>query len=245
MKKLLLLAGLLSLGAVNAQIALTHDGIPFVDGETFTYHTTNNENLAVQLPILATNNTAAEIYMQIRVDEVVNNPTGAGVALCFVSVCFNDIQVGDVVPPAIQNIPIAAGESNPIVDHFFSTAAGDGINPVQYKLTFLQVDSEGNILDEMLSFFYRYEPTAGVDNFEALKNMGITVNNTVVKNTLNIDATVNAGIQLYDTNGKLVKSAKVENGSQSIDLSELSTAVYIAKFLTQDNKSTTIRIVKN
>lgn len=245
MKKLLLLAGFLAFGTANAQIALTHDGVPFVEGETFTYYTTENENGEVTLPILATNNTAADIYLQIRVDEISNNPAGASVALCFVSTCLNDIVVGSVAPPAIMNLPIAPGASNPSADHFFSTFAGDGTNPVQYKLTFIQVDVDGNLIDELLSFYYRYEPTAGVDNFEALKNMGIVVNNTVVKNTLNIDATVNASVQVYDTNGKLVKTAKIQNGTQAIDLSELNTAVYIAKFMTVDNKSTTLRIVKN
>src|SRR5690606_27533073 len=99
--------------------------------------------------------------------------------------------------------------------------------------------------NEIISFGYKYQSTMNTDNFEALKNMGIVVNNTVVKNNLNIDATANASVQLYDITGKLVRTAKIENGSQAIDLSGLNSAVYIAKFKTEDNRATQIKIVKN
>lgn len=242
MKKLLLLAGLLSLGAVNAQITVTHDGTPFVDGETFNY--TNGAHL----PILITNTSATEtVYVKIKSDEVLNTTPWTGtdpnVQLCILEICYAGVVAGVTYPPS-DIVSLAPGASTSNADHFYSVDPGVG-GLATYSFTVIETDENGNETDELVSFTYVNQSTAGIDNFEALKNMGIVINNTVVKNTLTIDATVNATAQLYDTNGKLVKTAKIQNGTQAVDLSELNTAVYIAKFMTVDNKSTTIRIVKN
>ena len=244
MKKLLLLAGLLSLGAVNAQITITHDGVEYEDGYVFT-----STEPQTHLPILITNTSETEtVYVKIKVDEVLNttlgNNTGDNLQFCILDICYTQVTAGLVYPPG-DIVELSPGESNSNADHFYSSDAGNGVDPATYSFTVIQTDENGNETDELVSFTYIYAPTAGVNNFEALKNMGIVVNNTIVKNALTIDATVNATVQLFDTNGKLVKTAKIENGTQAIDLSEFNAAIYIAKFMTVDNRSTTIKIVKN
>lgn len=245
MKKLLLLAGLLFIGTVNAQITVTHDGIPFENDDTpFTYNTAGTH-----LPILIANTSETEtVYVKIRVDEVLNttlgNNTGNNLQFCVLDICYIGVTAGVSYPPN-DIVELLPGETTSELDHFYSSDPGNGEGPATYSFTVLETDAEGNETDEIVSFTYIYDATAGINNFEALKNMGIALNNTVVNNTLNIDATINSSVQLFDINGKLVKSAKVEIGSQAIDLSELNSAIYIAKFVTSDNRSTTVKIVKN
>lgn len=244
MKKLLLLAGLLCLGSVNAQITVTHEGIPFEDGEVFTYSTPGTE-----LPILINNTSTTEtVYVKIRVDEVLNttlgNNTGDNLQFCVLGICYISATAGISYPPG-DIVVLNPGDTTVNDDHFASSDPGNGEGPVQYSFTVLETDENGDPLNELVSFTYIYSPTAGVNDFETLKNMGITVNNTVINNSLNIDATVNATLQVYDINGKVVKTASIENGFQTIDLSSLNSAVYIAKFMTEDKKSTQIKLVKN
>ena len=75
--------------------------------------------------------------------------------------------------------------------------------------------------------------------------MGITVKNTVIKKQMDVTANQNAAIQVYNINGQLVKQASIVNGTQSVDLSSLNTAVYIVRFTNEENKTSQIRIVKN
>ncbi|MEE1897592.1 T9SS type A sorting domain-containing protein [Flavobacterium rakeshii] len=244
MKKLLLLAGLLCLGSLNAQITVTHDGVPFENEEVFTYNTPGSE-----LKILVTNTSQTETtYVKIRVDEVLNttlgNNTGNNVQFCILGICYTGVTAGVSYPPN-DIVVLAPNTSTEEADHFYSSDPGNGEGPTQYSFTVLETDANGDPLNELVSFTYIYSPTAGVNDFETLKNMGITVNNTVTNNSLNIDATVNATLQVYDINGKVVKTASIENGFQTIDLSSLNSAVYIAKFMTEDKKSTQIKIVKN
>ncbi len=99
--------------------------------------------------------------------------------------------------------------------------------------------------DPIITFTYKYDRTASITDFASLERMGIMLNNTIVKNTFDITATVNAKLEVYSVSGQSVKKVTIANGTQAIDLSSLSTGVYFAKFATEENKTSQIKIVKN
>lgn len=247
MKKIILIAGLFFCSLTQAQDGIaftTNDEAPITDGQVFI-HTTTDEATAKML-LHVKNNTDATFLFKVRVDEVTGNPEAGmdmNLQFCFSQLCYFSIVPNHIYPG--NPVSLEPGASNDPTDHFWNAYPGDGTNPVIYRFTFIQVDEDGNQLAELISFTYKYMPTAGVTDISTLQNMGINVNNTVVKSQLNIDATTNATMQLVNINGQIVKTAAIINGSQSLDLSALSAATYIARFTTEDNKTSTIRIVKN
>ena len=145
-------------------------------------------------------------------------------------------------------MPLAPGGSNDgNVDHFANGYTGDTPGePVEYVIALVQYDDEGVQIGEPLrTFSYKYDTNLSIDDFSSLQNIGITVNNTVVKDYLSIDSNISGTISIYSINGKHIKNAQLITGSQSYDLSSLSSGVYVAKFTTQENKSSTIKILKN
>lgn len=250
MKKIILIAALLVGTFAQAQITLHKQGAQINDNDVFTY-TTLGETTA-KLGFYVNNDTEETVSIRMRVDEVTGNTagenTGNNLQLCCFTICLPTISVGTICPPLEdmdnEAVAIAPGGSTVGVgDHFYNGNPGNGTAPVVYKFTLIRTD--GPAIQDLVHFTYRYEPTASITDLEGLKNMGLVVNNTVIKNTLDVTATQNANVEIIDLNGKTVKKAAIANGSQSVDLSGLSAAVYIARFATEDNKVSYIRIVKN
>lgn len=245
MKKLLLMAGVLLGTMVQAQTITVNtplgDGV-ISNNEVFTFNTINtdiNTNTA-KVPFTVTNNTAEDINIRIRVDEV-SNTDGSNVQLCF-GVCLSNIHVGTLLPTT--TIPANSTTPSPD-DHFLNGNAGTDTGlPVEYRITFVQADSDGNVIADLVTFTYRYDVNAATDDFTGLQNMGITLNQTVVKNQLQINASQHAAMQIYGMNGQAIQSADIKEGYQAVDVSSLSTGIYIVKFTNNKNQASQIRIVK-
>jgi hypothetical protein len=245
MKKIILLAGLLFCGATQAQglVFTTTGGAEITQNQVFTFST---QGVDAKVPLWVENTGTETIHFKIRVDEITNNIEGGNTAgelqLCFQPLCFFNITEGNTYPN--NEITLDPGETNNIDDHFFSANDGNG-GTVTYKFTFIQVDQDENHIADLRSFTYQYIPTMGISDLTSLTDMGITVNNTIVKDALSINASQPATMDVYALDGKLLHSTTIAEGSQSVDLSGLSAAIYIAKFTNRDNQSSTIRVVKN
>lgn len=244
MKKIILLAGLLITGFAQAQvITATGNGDPISEGETFTF-TTLEEDVAT-LYLSVTNISNAPINIKLKVNAINNNTGGEDVQFCFGQLCYFNIDEGDTVPTG-SGVTLAPNGSNDPANHFYNDFPGNNTTaPVSYNLSFVSVSNSGDILDTLLTFNYVYSPTMGANEFASLKSVGISVSNTVVKDVLKLNASQKATVEFYSVNGQLVKSASVAEGDQTLDLSGLSAAVYIAKFSTANNQSSSIRIIKN
>ena len=242
MKKIILFAGLLFCGIIQAQeITVTGNGQPISEGETITVNTLTDAEAKVSL--VATNISDTTINLKLRVNSITNNNSGGNVQFCF-GECYFQIDPGDTVPSDPAGMPLAPNESNNPADHFWNFDEGDTPGPISYNLSFIKVDGEGNVLGTLLTFNYVYQPTMGTDDLASLQNTGISVNNTVVKDVLTLNATQPANLQLFSVTGQLVKTVAVTEGTQALDLSGLNSAVYIAKFTNNNNQSSSIRIVK-
>jgi len=244
MKKIILMAGLFLCGIVQAQISVTgNNNQPITNGYVYTTNTLAQQG---KLNLHVTNTSENPINLKLRVESM-SGTDGQDVQFCFGSQCFFTISNGKVVPTnqGPDGMTIQPGESNGNDDHFWNFNPGTGGN-IEVVLAFVQFDDAGvQIGDPLVSFTFIYSATAGTSDFNALQNMGITVGNTIVNNTLELTATQSAKMEVYNMAGQLVKTAAVKEGTFSADLSSLSAAVYIARFTNEENKTSQIRIVKN
>ncbi|MFL9844634.1 T9SS type A sorting domain-containing protein [Flavobacterium rhizosphaerae] len=250
MKKIILLAAFALGFAAQAQILVQgKNGEEITDGYVYTSTSLSLLEQGSKLPILVTNQGDETIYVQLRMDGLENATNHQDkIQFCFQGFCYYNVTVGEVAPSNSQigASPILAGETNNTADHFQSIYEGDVEGqPVKFHMSLIQVNSEGVLIDEIVSFTFQYMPTASVNDFAALQNIGITLKNTVVKNQLDVTANVAATLQLFTINGELVKTVAIDNGAQAIDLSGLAASVYVARFTTAENKMSQVRIVKN
>jgi hypothetical protein len=244
MKKIILLAMLAFGSLTQAQvITATGNGEPITEGQTFTFDT--HAQSTATLGLLATNITNAPVYIKLKVNSI-TNADGSEVQFCFGGQCYLSVSQNATVPSNTQLAPIAPNETNNTEDHFWNNNTGiTAGEAVIYNLSFIQVDEAGTEMSTLLTFNYKYQPTVGLTDFNALQNIGITVKNTVVKSQLELNANVNASLQVVNVNGQTVKTVAIANGAQNVDLSALSNGVYFARFTTTDNKTSQIKIVKN
>jgi len=253
MKKFFLLAGLLLCGLVQAQDPIIsvegNNGQEITDG--YVYNSTIlGETGEARLGLLVTNLTESTIYVKLRLDSMENasgNNTDTGpVQFCFQTLCYFEVDENDVVPAQISQAAIAGGSHNNINDHFSNSYAGDtpGL-PVVYHMSLVQFNANGTEIGPLLSFTYRYNPNMATSDLTALKNIGVTVESTVVKSNLIVNATESGKLDIYSVNGLHLKSTVINEGIGSIDVSGLSSAVYIVNFTNKSNQTSSIRIIKN
>ena len=249
MKKIILMAGLLLTSLTQAQSLISvigNDDQEITEGYVYTSHELGSEGVS-KLSIVATNLTEESIRLKLKLESMVN-ATGntENVQFCFAENCYFSVSEGNTVPPAPGGVVIAPGASNNRNDHFSNNYAGDVPGQdVVYNLSIIQVDANGGVIGEpLLHFQYKYSPTAGLKDYTALQNMGITVTNTLVKNVLNVQSNNDAKLEILNINGQLIKTVTIKNGAQQADLSSLSAAVYFARF-TVGSASSQIKIIKN
>jgi hypothetical protein len=251
MKKIILLASLLLTTLTQAQISVEGNGETIPNG--YVYTTNKLQPMAAaELKLTVTNTSANPINLKLRIEEMTNAP-GSAVQFCFGEQCYDNVTIGKTVPSNNTEggfgLTLAPGASNTEGDHFWNNNPGIDTNaPVKYKIAVIQYTNEGVIIgDPLFTFTYIYDKnfTAGTADFASLKNIGITLNSTVVKNSLDVTATQNAKLEMFNINGQIIKTAAITNGSQSVDVSGLSNGVYITRFTNEENKTSQIRVVKN
>lgn len=249
MKKFMFAAALLLTAYAQAQIIELRgkNNAIIEDGDTYITDELGVDGEA-SLPLKVRNLTNEDIYVKLKMNETENadNMTDFMVQFCFGTMCYTEVAEGDIVPTNIDLAIIEALGENPDGDKFANGWAGDTAGaPVVYNMALVQYNADNTPGDTLITFSYIYDPTAGVNDIEGLQNLGISVKNTIVNTTLELDAAHKATLQLFDINGKLVKTMAVAEGIQALDLSGLTTSVYIARFVTEGNKTANIRIVKN
>lgn len=242
MKKIILLALFAFSSALQAQIvSIQGNGEEITEGQTFTYNSITER--VAKLNLLVTNLSDTTINLKLKANSI-SEPSDFNLQFCFGDECYFNIVNGSTVPSQLTGKVLQPGESNNDADHFWNLNEGNGTDPVTYSLSVIQVDDNGAEIAVLRTFTYVYSATAGTTDFSALKNMGITVKNTVVTNQFEVSANQNAALQLVNINGQVVKTAAIKNGTQVIDLSGVASAVYFARFTTEQNKTAQIKVVK-
>lgn len=236
MKRNLLLVFAFATAMASAQFTVeSHGGDPIVDGQIITYGTLNAE-----LGFYVNNeSTTDEIYMRIEFVSAVNYD-GVDMQLCF-GLCYDPIAVGDIYPLGGGVVTILPGENqNQEGDKFLNYNDGGG-NLIDYNFRFIQVDGGLNEIGEDLTFTYRYDPSLGLNDNNLVSAQLIATN---VKDQLLITASEEVQIELYDIQGRRVVSQKLTSGTNTVNVSNLPTQMYIVKLTNKQGASQITKIVK-
>jgi hypothetical protein len=241
MKNLILSLFALSTLTSFAQISLSKlDGTPILNGDIVTFTQATDPQSSLNFHV--TNNTSSPVLTKILFVSATNY-NGTNFQLCYGTECIDNITVGQSYPNPAFELP--ANGQNGNYDHFLNTNTGDGVNyPMDFVFKVYAVDGTGAEYGTPITFTYRYDPTLASTSFTNLKSMGVEVTNTSVENNLELITSENISLNLFDINGKKVYSQDLESGNQSIDLSNLSSNVYILNITNAENQQGSIKIVK-
>lgn len=166
------------------------------------------------------------------------NATGSNFELCYGGSCFDSVAVNGVYPD-YPNL-LAPGQSNPAQgDHFVNFNLGTG-GVMDYVFSVYALGSEANAI----TFTYRYTPNLSINVFEGLTNVGISITNTMVTDDFSFSANDKGNVSLFNLNGQLVSELNYTEGVHNINLGNLTTSVYIARFTNAEGISSNVKIIK-
>lgn len=215
----------------------TLSGTPIPDGSVFTYGTYADNDSKLKFKV--TNTTSSPIDIKI-VSTSITNGDGTAFELCYGGVCNDNIALSGMYPD--YDYPLGPGENNGNYDHFVNNNPGDGESVMEFVFSIYAIGYEENAI----TMTYRYDPALlNVGSFENLSSIGIHVQNTVVSNDLLFNAAQRGTVSLININGQVVADYKFTEGNQALNLNQLSSAMYLAKFTTAEGASSVIKIFKN
>ena len=165
--------------------------------------------------------------------------------------CFGECYFGvDLNTPYPLNsfVTIEPGETQTSIgDHFFNQDPGNGTNPVSFQFRFYMVDSEGNevmsIPELMTDYFVTYNYQAQSFSLDEIfsENIQLYLNQKI----LNITAPSEYSVSLFDISGKNILTTQLNEGINSIDISNIANGIYILKFNDDFNRSHYRKILFN
>jgi len=215
-----------------------HSGNAIVDGSTLTYETANAES--AKLKFYITNVGTNPIDVRIRCTGITGGD-GVGFQLCYGGLCHDNVVTG-VTYPDYQFL-LNSGQNNGDFDYFVNNIVSE--TPIDFQFEVFGLDSTGFPTGQSLSFTYRYDSTLEINSFENLTSMGINIENTSIKSDFKFNSTQSGNLSIYNLNGQLIKDYKFSEGTQNLNLSELSSAIYVANFSTTEGKTSSVKLIKN
>lgn len=243
MKKitLLLLVLFLSFGAY-AQFHVTSNYGDIEDGMNLQ---SNSLDHAQEVQILVHNDTEDPINVRLEMISM-QNTDGENTELCFGGSCRYGVESGTRAPAPNYNDGFAVinpDQTNAPGDHFWNGNAGIDTNEaVTYEIQVQQLDASGSVAINTLTFTYTYDSELSVDTHQ--KDLGVSVMNTVVDNgRLSISTEKPVNVQIYNLLGQQVKNTKVNSGVNSIDISNLSSQIYLVRMQNEHGETKTQKIV--
>lgn len=237
MKIKLLAISLFFCGLSQAQFTFSRtDGTPITNGSVVTFGSSGNSS---KLNFRLTNTSNVPLDIKIKCTSLVNAP-GTSFELCYAGTC-NDFVVLNGVYPDYENL-LNPGQSNPPVgEHFVNYNAGNG-QIQEYGFSVYALGFEQNAIN----FVYRFDPNLfSTTGFDALQNLGITLNSTRINDMLSFDSQVNGNLSIVSVTGQEVIRTSFSEGNQNINTTSLASGLYIAQFKTNTGETGTIKIIKN
>ncbi len=216
-------------------------GNPLQDGGLYTYDTNDFEPAKLKYVI---GNTSATDDINVLIEVVsFTNTDGTNCQLCVQPLCFFSINEGQSYPN--NPITLSPGADNGPNDYFSNTNPGDGANyPIEYVLRFYTVDDNGNEVGSDLTVTYQYSPNVSTSSF-SLKDLGVTLESTVISESLNFDTDNKVSLRIYDINAREISGYNANIGQHRYNLSNLSTGHYVVIFEDNSGRKTQVRIQKN
>ena len=234
--KYLLFSFLITAISANAQYSVVDgDGSPINDGDVII---SNSRAEADAVKFFVTNDSGATIRSTI---EYVSTDVGGNFQVCYGGQCYDPIETGNSYPPA---------SAPQVIEPSATTGAGNKmfynevVNPQlsNHVFRFYLVDENGDDIGGDLNFTFRYDPDLGLDAVQS--QLGITLEATVVKNNISLSSQEAATMQVFDINGRLMQTNVIAAGSQNIDVSGLSSQLYIVSFEGENGRTQSIKVLK-
>ncbi len=221
---------LMSIAVVQAQFtAATNDGTPITDGSVFTFNQTGDANATLSFDV--TNTGTGTIHMNLEFVSM-SNADGSGTNLCLFGVC---LPPGGLVVGNSYTGPeneIAPGATSTSDNHFFNTYTGDGTNyPVEYVFRLYQDENPGKD-DTSITFTYRYDPNYNA--VEDVQTLPFKLYPNVSNSVVNIEVSSAVKGLLMNVQGQILSEYRFTEGSNTIDVSGLSSQLYYL-LLSDDN----------
>ena len=165
--------------------------------------------------------------------------------------CFGECYFGvDLNTPYPLNsfITIEPGETQTSVgDHFFNQDPGDGTNPVSFQFRFYMVDNDGNevmsIPELMTDYFVTYQYQA--QSFSIDENFSENLVIFLDQKILTISTSLEYAISLFDISGKNILTYQLNEGVNSIDVSNIADGIYVLRVNDDLNRSDYRKILLN
>lgn len=242
MKKIILIGVILISQLGLSQISLSSNGVPVNDGAVLARNVIGYP--AAEILFRVRNNGTTTTNVWGKCEDLVNN-NGTLFQFCFADVCYGEVAEGIVYPN--QALVLAPNASNGNFDHFLNDNAGNGTYPLDFVFRFFQtnqVTQGGTEVGNSITVTYRYDPNLSNDEINQLQNSGVIIKSTVIENELTLDVLKATAMTIYDLNGKSVYTTNLEYGVQSINVSDLSSGVYVVSFTNEEGNSSTKKIVK-
>ena len=228
----------------NAQFEVknTNDNSVITDGQTLNFSVTGcpYNDSSCYWPFSVTNTSSSDIYVRIFVDGLTGT-NGDNFQLCFATDCFNSVPLNTFIPgsgsgPAL----ITMGASNYIGNSMWNNNSA-GSAPMSYTFRFQAYsDSAATNPIGSLSMTYSYNSTFSTSDFN-LSNVKIYPNSQ--NKTLVVDTAIDLNAEIYSILGKKVKSASLSAQNNQINVSNLTSQIYIVRLTDKSGKSITKKVV--
>ncbi|WP_296313571.1 T9SS type A sorting domain-containing protein [Winogradskyella sp. UBA3174] len=240
-KTLLLLSLMLSYFVSFAQFELrkTSTDELITDGQTIAFNESGPTFGAdYNWKFKVTNTSTSDIYMRIFVDNMTNTD-GTNYQLCFAGVCLNSIATGSGYPSSAALI--LPGESNTAGNSLWNQHPTGTTDVMSWTFRYQAFDIAGNEIGTPLLMTYSYDINLSVEESE-LTNVQIFP--TSVKNELTVTSNEVLDAEIFNILGAKVKHVKTNAGTSIINISDLSSQLYIIRFTNETGKQIIKKIVK-
>jgi hypothetical protein len=242
MKKIIFFALFISQFCFS-QIAMTRSttGAAIPSG---TVLASNVLNLPSEIGFKVRNIGSTTTNVWVRCQNLVNND-GSQFQLCFGEECLEGMVVGNVYPSV--GVTLAPNGTNGNFDHFLNNNPGTAVYPLDFVFKFFQTNQAtqgGAEISNAVIVTYRYDPALSADEINQLQTSGVIVKSTVIENELILDVLKSTTMYIYDLNGKLVYNSNLNYGIQTIDVSDLSSGVYVINFTNIEGDTTSKKVIK-
>ncbi|MEC3876700.1 T9SS type A sorting domain-containing protein [Chryseobacterium salviniae] len=228
------------------QMALAKDdGTPIVDGQIFTYNSTN-ENIAT-LHYKIKNTSASSIKVRIKIMSI-QNATGSGFQFCYLNTCLPSVAVNAIYPSnASSPITIAANSETPSTGYnMWNSNIGSGTFPIDYVVKYYLVNNSNIEYGTPVTITYRYDPNAilSVKDTQNSKEGFASIPVTLVNSSLPIVSEETVSYTLHNMEGRCLSTGNLKKGSEEINISNLNAGNYFVTLKSPQGKVIVKKITK-
>jgi hypothetical protein len=171
------------------------------------------------------------------------NTNGQMMEVCFGPDCYGTTAVGDVFPSS-GSVNILTGGIDTSC-HLFNNDLGISTSvPVDYVFKIYQINNFGTQIGTPFIFTYRYDATLSNTTIVGQSSKSVTLKSTTVSNNLDFEVNLKSDFSIYDLSGKSVLTNDLDYGNQTVDVSNLTSGLYLINFVNENGDTSCVKFIK-